>query len=203
MVADQYSERYGNGFYRLLLPPTTSHSLSWPDLNDVDSDRLEDRFMKIEDKCVVLFDYTLTDDDGDVIDSSEGYEPLAYLHGYGNIVPGLERELSGKQVGDKFTVSVSPEEGYGERNEALQQEVPRDRFVGIDDLTLGMQLNAEVEDGHVVVTVVAIDDDVVTVDGNHPLAGVTLNFQIDVREIREATPEELEHGHVHSGDCDH
>jgi FKBP-type peptidyl-prolyl cis-trans isomerase SlyD len=158
--------------------------------------------MRIAKDTVVAFDYTLTDDDGQVLDSSEGREPLSYLHGAGGIIPGLERELDGKQVGDQLQVAVAPEDGYGRRNEALQQEVPRDQFDGIEDLAPGMQFRVDSSVGPMVITVVEIAEDAVTVDGNHPLAGVNLNFAVSVREVREATEEELAHGHAHGSGGD-
>ena len=158
--------------------------------------------MQIAENAVVTIDYTLTDDDGQVLDSSEGREPLLYLHGTGGIIPGLEQELDGKQVGDQLQVAVAPEDGYGERNEALRQDVERDQFAGIDDLDLGMQFRVDSDAGPMVVTVVEIAEGVVTIDGNHPLAGVNLNFAVTVREVRAATEEELAHGHTH-GPCGH
>ena len=153
--------------------------------------------MQIAKNKVVSIDYTLKDDAGEVIDSSEGFEPLFYLHGCDNIVPGLEKALDGKRAGDQVQVSVSPAEGYGERDDSLQQVVPREAFQGIDDLEAGMQFRAESDEGQQIVTIMAIDGDEVTVDGNHPLAGVTLNFDVTVVEVRDATADELEHGHVH------
>ncbi|MCO6456032.1 MAG: peptidylprolyl isomerase [Pirellulaceae bacterium] len=160
--------------------------------------------MRIAKNTVVAIDYTLRDDDGQVLDSSEGDEPLFYLHGSGSIIPGLERELDGKQVGDSLEVCVGPEDGYGERNEALRQEVPRDQFDDVEDLDVGMQFRVNSDVGPMVITVVDIADDIVTVDGNHPLAGLTLNFAVTVREVRVATDEEVAHGHVHGpGGHDH
>ena len=154
--------------------------------------------MDISKDKVVAIDYKLTDNDGQVLDSSEGQEPLFYLHGAGNIIPGLENSLEGKSTGDQLQVTVAPAEGYGERNDELKQQVLREQFEGIDDLELGMQFRVPTESGqHIVVTVVEIGEDVVTIDGNHALAGVTLNFDVTVREVREATEEELSHGHVH------
>ena len=153
--------------------------------------------MRIEKNTVVAFDYTLTDDTGQVLDTSEGREPLSYLHGTSGIIPGLERELDVKQAGDQFQVAIAPEDGYGHRNESLRQEVPRDRFDGVEDLQLGMQFQVESNAGPMMITVVNIAEDVVTVDGNHPLAGVNLNFKVEVQEVREATEEEIEHGHAH------
>lgn len=153
--------------------------------------------MQIAKNRVVAIDYTLTDDDGEVLDSSEGREPLSYLHGADGIIPGLERELDGKLAGDQLQVSVTPTDAYGERNEALQQKVPRDEFEGVENLELGMQFRVDSNDGPMMITIVEIAKDVVTIDGNHPLAGVNLNFAVTVREVRDATEEELTHGHAH------
>lgn len=165
--------------------------------------------MQITKHKVVSIDYTLTDDEGEVIDSSSGQEPLSYLHGEGTIIPGLETALEGRAAGDALKVSIPPEDGYGERNEQLQAEVARSHFDEFDDLELGMQFrvptdagNGQQEEYHVV-TVVAIGDDTVTVDGNHALAGVTLNFDVTVRDVRDATAEEIDHGHAHGEGCDH
>jgi len=153
--------------------------------------------MKIAENTVVAIDYTLKDDGGQVLDSSEGRAPLSYLHGVGGIIPGLERELDGKQTGDQLEVAVAPGDAYGERNEALRQDVGRDQFEGVDSLAPGMQFRVDVQGKPVVFTVVEVGDETVTIDGNHPLAGVNLNFAVTVREVREATPEEIAHGHVH------
>lgn len=153
--------------------------------------------MKVADNKVVVIDYTLTDNRGTVIDSSEGAGPLAYLHGAGNIIPGLEDALMGKETGDKVQASIEPANAYGERHEALKQEVPAELFSGVEKVEVGMQFQSETEQGPVLVTVVAINDETVTVDGNHPLAGVHLNFDVEIREVREPSAEELEHGHVH------
>lgn len=153
--------------------------------------------MQIADQCVALFHYTLTNDAGDVIDSSSGNEPMAYLHGVGNIVVGLEKAMTGKQSGDKFEVVVAPEEGYGQRNESLVQTVPRSMFQGVDEISVGMRFQAQSDHGPVSVIVTEVTDENVTVDGNHALAGQALNFAIEVTEVRAASAEELEHGHVH------
>lgn len=153
--------------------------------------------MRIAKNSVVTIDYTLTDDDGHVLDSSEGDDPLSYLHGVGGLIPGLERELDGREAADQFEVAVAPEDGYGERDEALRQDVPRDQFEGMEDLELGMQFRVDSDTGPMVITIVEIDGDIISIDGNHPLAGVNLNFAVTVREVREATEEELEHGHAH------
>lgn len=154
--------------------------------------------MQIAEHCVASFHYTLTNDAGETLDSSRlRKEPLAYLHGHGNIVPGLEKALTGKQVGDKLKVDVSAEEGYGPRVESLVQEVPRTAFQGVDEVKPGMQFQAESNMGPMTVTVTQVSDDKVTVDGNHPLAGESLHFDVEITDVREATEEETEHGHVH------
>ena len=153
--------------------------------------------MQIAKNTVVAIDYRLTDDEGQVLDSSEGRGPLSYLHGTGGIIPGLESELDGKHVGDQLQVAVAPEHGYGHRNEALRQDVPRIEFGEIKDLDVGMQFRVESDAGPMVITIVEIAEDFVTIDGNHPLAGVNLNFAVTVREVREATDDELAHGHAH------
>jgi len=154
--------------------------------------------MTIKDNSAVSFHYTLTDDDGQQLDSSVGKEPLAYLHGAGNIIPGLENALTGKAVGDAMTVAVSAAEGYGEVQKELIQDVPRSSFQGIDEIEIGMQFEAQTgQGGAVPVTVTAVTDEMITVDGNHPLAGKNLNFDVTIEAIRDATEEELEHGHVH------
>ena len=153
--------------------------------------------MNITKDSVASFHYTLKDDDGNTIDTSEGQEPLPYLHGAGNIVPGLERELEGKVIGDKVSVIVKPVDGYGELNETLIQELPKSMFAGIDDIEAGMDFQAETDNGQQMVTVTKVEGDTVTIDGNHPLAGKNLHFDVEVTEVREASSEELEHGHVH------
>ncbi len=159
--------------------------------------------MQIANDVVVSIEYTLTDDQGTVIDSSVGGEPLTYLHGAGNIIPGLEGALEGKKVGDSFKVSVPPAEGYGEKDEGLLQVVPRGMFQGVDQVEVGMQFHAQTDHGMQVITVAGVEGDNVTVDGNHPLAGQNLNFDVKVVDIRAATGEELEHGHVHGAGGHH
>lgn len=159
--------------------------------------------MQITDNSVVNIHYTLTNDAGDVLDSSEGREPLAYLHGHHQIIPGLENALLGKTTGDTFEVAIAPEEGYGPRVEEAVQTVPREAFAQIPDLAVGMQLHGESPQGPMSVVVKEINDDSVVVDANHPLAGVTLNFAVSVVSVREATESELAHGHAHGGDGHH
>ena len=153
--------------------------------------------MTISDNSVASFHYTLTDSSGQVLDSSEGKEPLSYLHGAGNIIPGLEKELAGKNVGDKLNVSVPPAEGYGERDERMIQELPASMFSGVEKIEAGMEFHAQTEQGTQIVRVHAVEGDKVTVDGNHPLAGMSLNFDVEITEVRDATQEEKDHGHVH------
>ena len=153
--------------------------------------------MQIEENKVVLIEYTVKTEEGVLVDTSEGNEPLAYLHGHKNIIPGLENALVGKAVEDELSVTVTPEEAYGEPHEQLIKEVPMQAFQGVDKVEPGMQFNAESPQGPQLITVTKVEGDTVTVDGNHPLAGVTLNFDVKVVEVREPSEEELSHGHVH------
>ncbi len=159
--------------------------------------------MEIQHNSVVGMHYTLKNDDGEVIDSSEGGSPLVFIQGHGNIIHGLESALAGLKVGDTKDVVVEPVDGYGEYDDELVQEVPRSAFEGIETLEVGMQFHADTEDGIVPITVMEIDDDVITVDGNHELAGERLHFSVIIDSIREATAEELAHGHIHGEDDDH
>lgn len=159
--------------------------------------------MQIAKDLVASIEYTLTDATGAVIDSSVGNEPLAYLHGAGNIIPGLENALEGKKAGDSLTVTVAPEDGYGEKNDGLIQVVPKDMFQGVDNIEAGMQFHAQTDHGMQVITVAAVEGDNITVDGNHPLAGQTLKFDVKIIEVRAASEEELEHGHVHGAGGHH
>ena len=152
--------------------------------------------MQVEKDKVVSIEYTLKDKDGNVIDASNGH-PLAYLHGHGQIIPGLEKALEGKTVGDKLTVTVPAAEAYGERVEQLVQDVPRALFQGVDNIEVGMRFEAQSEQGVHSVEVTKVDGDTITVDGNHPLAGKDLTFDVEIVEIRDATPDELAHGHAH------
>ena len=153
--------------------------------------------MQIAQNSVAAFHYTLTDDQGQVIDSSAGRDPLVYLHGSGQIVPGLEKQMEGRSAGDKFSAEVAPEEGYGVHHPELMQEVPREAFQGVEDIQPGMQFQGRGPQGEINVTVTRVDNDKVFIDGNHPLAGKTLHFAIEVADVREASAEELAHGHVH------
>ncbi len=159
--------------------------------------------MQVADNMAVSIHYTLTNDDGEVLDSSIGDEALVYLHGVGNIIPGLEKALHGKVAGDKFNVRIAPEDAYGELMEDMIQVISRDMFEGIDNIEVGMQFNADVSSGSGVVTVVNIEDDDITIDGNHPLAGLALTFDVEVVDVRAATQEETAHGHIHGAGCHH
>lgn len=154
----------------------------------------------VEKDCIVTIHYTLKDDDQNPIDSSEGQEPLAYLHGSGDILPSLEQSLLGKSVGDKIDVRVAPEDGYGEIVEDLVQRVSIDMFEGVETVEEGMifQVQAGEDQPPQRIIVRQVEGQEVIIDGNHPLAGVALHFSVDIQAIRAATAIELEHGHVHS-----
>jgi FKBP-type peptidyl-prolyl cis-trans isomerase SlyD len=159
--------------------------------------------MTIAENKVVTLNYTLTDDAGTVLDKSDDGS-FVYLHGASNIIPGLENALTGKTSGDELKVTVAPEEGYGERDDARKESVPREMFPTDTDIEAGMQFHAEGPGGQMItVTVIEVSDDTVTVDGNHPLAGVQLNFDVKVMDVRDASAEELEHGHAHGPDGHH
>lgn len=154
-------------------------------------------FMKIANNTVVSIHYTLNNADGEQLDSSEGGDPLNYLHGAGNIVAGLENALTDKSAGDSLQVVVSPEEGYGEYNDGLVQSVDRDLFQGVDKIEVGARFEAQSEQGPISVVVTDVKEDAIVVDGNHPLAGEALHFDVTVADVREASAEEIDHGHVH------
>lgn len=149
--------------------------------------------MKITKDKVAAIHYTLTDNGGNVLDTSDGRDPLHYLHGAGNLIPGMEEGLEGKAKGDKFSIKVPPGKGYGELDPSMTQKVPRSAF-GDQQVQKGMKFSTG---SGAVVTVIEVGLDSVTVDANHPLAGVELNFAVEVVEVRDATKEELSHGHVH------
>ena len=153
--------------------------------------------MQVEKNKVVEIDYTLKDENGDVLDSSEGREPLSYIQGTGNLIPGVENALEGKSSGEKVEITVPPETGYGVRDDSLLLTIEREKFGEVEDLKPGLRFRMDTPDGPMIFTVVKLDETEVLVDGNHPLAGMTLNFDITVQSVREATTEELEHGHVH------
>lgn len=156
--------------------------------------------MIISENAAVLFHYTLTDETGTQLDSSKGKAPLAYLHGHNNIIPGLEKEMEGKKAGDVMVVTIEPADAYGERQEQMVQEVPRKSFQA-DDITVGMRFEAKTPSGEALSVVITdVNDETVTVDGNHPLAGKALTFDVRIEDVREATEEELTHGHAHGAD---
>ena len=146
---------------------------------------------------MVAIHYTLTDNNGQMLDTSDGSDPLHYLHGFGNIIPGLEEALTGKTNGDKITVSIPPEKAYGMYNEKDKLQVNKSQFEGIDEIKIGMDIQTRTQDGIKMYRVEKIFGDTVILDGNHALAGETLNFEVEVMDVRDASEEELEHGHVH------
>jgi FKBP-type peptidyl-prolyl cis-trans isomerase SlyD len=170
-------------------------------------ERRERRYRRIEVQIaadsVVLIHYTLKNDDGKVLDSSAGGEPLAYIQGHGNLVSGLEKALEGKTQGNRVEVTLAPADGYGVRNEALVQRVPKRSLQGAGEIRKGMQFQAQTDEGMRVFTVTTVVGDMVTLDGNHPLADQTLHFDVEVVDVRGATAEELEHGHVHGAGGHH
>ena len=148
--------------------------------------------------------YAVSDSEDTLIDSSYDHTPLSVIHGTGYLIPGLEGALVDHQAGDKFDVEVSAEQAYGNREDDFVQTVPKDLFSGVEDLDVGTQLRATTDDGEQTVIVVDMTDDEVTVDGNHPLAGLDLKFEVEILEVRDATEDELKHGHVHGeGGCGH
>lgn len=155
--------------------------------------------MEITDNCVASIHYTLTDDDGETLDSSRERGPLSYLHGAGNIVPGLEAALAGKTAGDQFQTEVPPEKGYGVHNPEMLQQVPKSAFQGAPEIKPGMQFRAEGPQGATMITVRELNGDSVTVDANHPLAGKTLHFNVEVTDVREATSAERDSGQPQTG----
>lgn len=156
--------------------------------------------MQVQSDHVVSIDYTLKNDAGEVMDSSEQTGPLAYLHGHQNIIPGLEKALDDKAVGETLSVSIEPADAYGERNEEMIQTVPRSMFQGVDEIEPGMRFQAQTEGGVTVVTIKEVNGDEITLDGNHELAGETLHFDVEIKDVRPASEEEIEHGHVHGPD---
>jgi FKBP-type peptidyl-prolyl cis-trans isomerase SlyD len=158
----------------------------------------------VQDGMIVQFHYTLKNDTGELIDSSTGGDPLSYLHGASNIVPGLERQLAGKAVGDKLDATVPPNEGYGKRQGDGPQAVPRDAFPEEFPVAAGMQFVAQSPEGErFPLWITSVEDDQVYVDRNHPLAGETLHFDVEITGIREATEQEQAHGHPHGPDDSH
>jgi FKBP-type peptidyl-prolyl cis-trans isomerase SlyD len=160
--------------------------------------------MIIEKGKVVEMHYRLKNEAGDLIDTSEKKEPMPFLQGYGNIIPGLERALEGKKAGDELSVSVEPKDAYGELKPEAIQEIPMNALAGIEDLKVGMELQSEDEQGNTfIVRVEKIEADSVMINANHPLAGQALHFEVKIESVRAATAEELTHEHVHSTGCSH
>ena len=161
--------------------------------------------MRISEQKVVTMNYEVADDQGQLIDRSEEGGPLAYIHGNGQLIPGLETALEGRGKGDKVAVDVPPEQGYGERDEDGVQTVARNQFDDSVEIEVGMQFEAQDDDeGHQIVTVAAVDGENITLDTNHPLAGKNLRFKVEILDVRDASTEELSHGHVHGpGGHDH
>jgi len=160
--------------------------------------------MTVKKDAVVEMHYTLKNDAGDVIDSSQGKEPMPFIQGHGNIIPGLEKALEGMKVGETCDVSVAPEDAYGAHHAEGIQEIPMEALQGIENLEVGMELQSQDEQGNpFIVRVEEIKEEVVVVNANHPLAGEMLHFNVSIEKVREATADELEHGHVHSGTCSH
>ena len=153
--------------------------------------------MKIKNDLVATIDYRLTDDSGEVLDESDEGEPLAYVHGSGQLIPGLEKELDGTEPGESFAAVIQPEEAYGIRDEGLLFTTEKGNFDDPEELEVGLRFHAEVSGTERLYTILEMSDETVKVDGNHPLSGMTLHFEVTVRDVREATREELEHGHVH------
>jgi FKBP-type peptidyl-prolyl cis-trans isomerase SlyD len=160
--------------------------------------------MEISKNKVVTFDYTLTGDDGVVLDSSKGGEPLAYIHGIGSIISGLEAAMEGKKTGDSFQATIPPEKGYGVYDESRVLTAGKENFTQIKDLKVGMPLELHSDQGNFAMMVSKIEEDKVTLDGNHPLAGKTLHFDVAIASVREAEESELSHKHPHgAGTCEH
>ncbi|MEZ5536115.1 MAG: peptidylprolyl isomerase [Thiolinea sp.] len=163
--------------------------------------------MQIAQNSVASLSYVLTDTKGEVLDEATTEAPFVYLHGANNIIAGLEKALTGKSANDTLEVIIPPAEAYGEHDERLTQQVPREMFGDIDEAQLvpGVQFNAQTNTGHQVITIAKVEGDTITIDGNHPLAGEALHFDVTVLDVREATAEELQHGHAHAphGDCGH
>ncbi|MDR2534844.1 MAG: peptidylprolyl isomerase [Treponema sp.] len=147
---------------------------------------------------VISIDYTLTDKKNQRLDSTADSEPFIYLHGHKNIIPGLERALEGKTQGDRIHLTIPAADAYGERDDELIVQIPLENFEDSEHIETGMQFEAQTPEGLRVLTVSGVAGDMVTVDGNHPLAGLDLTFDVTVMDIREANPEELAHGHVHA-----
>jgi FKBP-type peptidyl-prolyl cis-trans isomerase SlyD len=153
--------------------------------------------MEIAKHSVVTVNYTLKDAEGKLLDTSEGREPLVYLHGVGGLIPGLEDELMGKKSGDSVNAVVPPEKAYGTRRDDLLKQVSKDGFQGEEEIQVGMQVQLETEHGPAIAVISKVEGDDVTLDLNHPLADMTLHFAVDILDVREGTADEISHGHVH------
>ena len=153
--------------------------------------------MQVSEHKVVVLKYEVIDEQDQLVDRSEDDGPLAYIHGNGQLIPGLENALEGREQGDKLSIDVPPDQGYGERDEDGIQTVSRSQFDNGDQIEAGMQFEAQDDEGHQIVTVVGVEGDKITLDTNHPLAGKTLHFKVEIVEVLDATPEELDHNHVH------
>ena len=161
--------------------------------------------MQIAPNTVVTMTYTLTNAEGQVLDQADASHPFVYMQGAHNIIPGLEQALAGKQAGDTAVVTVQPEDAYGEYNEQLTQQVPRQMFGNVpeDQLVVGAQFQAQTNGGVEIITIADVDGDMITIDANHPLAGETLNFDVQILEVRMATRDEIAHGHAHGAGGHH
>lgn len=153
--------------------------------------------MNITKERVVTMNYTLKNEAGEILDTSEGREPLVYLHGVGALIPGLETELEGKQANDKVSVVVPPEHAYGNRRDDLLKVVSKQGFQGDEELVIGMRVQLDTEHGPAIAVIAEVDGENVTLDLNHPLADMTLHFDVEIVAVREANPDEIAHGHVH------
>lgn len=153
--------------------------------------------MKIQKHTVVTLNYTLKNSEGEIMDTSEGREPLVYLHGVGGLIPGLEAELEGKEIGNSFNTVIAPEDAYGKRSDDLLHVVPKSGFQGDEEMQVGMRVQLETEQGPAIATISKIEGENVTLDLNHPLADMELHFSIDVVDLRDASADEISHGHVH------
>lgn len=159
--------------------------------------------MKITANKVGIVHYTLKNGDGKTLDTSEGKPPLEYIHGKGNLIPGMENSLEGKEKGSKFQIVIEPKDAYGDKSDAMINEVPLSNFPEKDQVKAGVMFQSQTPQGIKVGTVIKIENETVTLDFNHPLAGETLHFQVEVVDVRDATEDELSHGHIHGEGCNH
>lgn len=159
--------------------------------------------MTIVNNVVATINYTLKNGNDLTIDSSVDKDPLVYIHGMGHLIPGLEKSLEGKVKGDKVNAVISPDDAYGPRRDDMVQVVPKTEFKDIETMEIGTQFQVETENGDIIVTLIELRDEEVVLDGNHPLAGETLHFDVEIIDIREATEEELKSGHIHGKGCNH